>query len=1016
MLQSQEVSEAAIREKGKTIATATSDSLRSGSEAVGNTSVKGTPSSAARFEPQIRAPHNTITPSVENQTTRPVDTGSHSPNTSLGNEETLPYVHLPNHFATLSNTPQAFDLSKKTTLYNGNFSSASAPTLSSNGNTSKVTPSPVSLLCQVLDEILATSSNNFPDQFTLNQQCGLVAPKVSKTFHKPLPRTAIEIPLPGKIPSESEGFLHKQSSPPLKRKIPMNSNTLNEKPHQGYTKTLLDQHGAKHLSPITPDRRASETESKHKEFLANSSNLKTDRQKKTSPLINDETSHYKSHTETHLPNSQVQSNVTLPAASSSPVSSISQSAKSIPVTSSGSPSVLGSSGQSIGLLDGIDMLAQAAGLENTTTDPILSPERSSKNHTPLMGRTTPDESIKIHNQDLSQESLKNDAVGKVNTSDKITSEAYCSKSQSIPLPKIFISLPDEPQRHKLALKKHVSNNSSLNVDYTSVLSKHVDGHHNLVKAKEKQFDKNELLKPHTNVNDLPFQHEKRPTLRTQEDNSVLVTKGFSYCYPRLAAASPNKIQTVTYHAKPEEGHNLLSTPKFYNNRECQDHTPRQPENSTCVRTHVVSKPRYLPYPPIRPKVQQTPFIPVSSNIQYVPKMNDRQSPKPGMPRLTPPLNASAQSSQNSQCSLSPRWLQVEEKSTKSSNEELLYQPPRFSGSPNHETSSSKVRLTSPCSTNTNTSSSYNKESLLLQLLPSDRAPYVSHYSASKYFGGSSRVTQGFSNVQPMNAVNLPSMSSETSKRYVYLPPKRLVQNSMQNPRESPIFNSGQTESGGIALPGKPPLSVGESHREGSWQTPVCSSNSVSLHKNSALNPQIELSDSCQQYLTQLRKSPLPFTYGNSIYTTAKLIPQSESGAIDRNNNSKQTLKFPISYSSTKRQARQQDSYDTQQVNPQAPITQSKKESNYLPQHQRPNRVLYHHKKFTNPQQQQQEHLSEERPNSNHVNTSITQQMPQEIKTGLNTVLELSEKRHQPSAAVNGEPQKKKQIQPNEKRT
>ncbi|KAL9955138.1 hypothetical protein ACROYT_G036424 [Oculina patagonica] len=959
LLQPQPVPEAAIQEKAKdgafqafqkTIATANSDSLRSGSETLDNTSVKGTPSSAARFGHQIRAPHNTTTPSVEkkitnSQTTRSVGTGSQSPNVSLGNEETPSYVHLPNHFPTLSNTPQAFGSSKKTNLFNGNYSSASdtqhkVTTLSSNGNTSKVTPSPVSLLCQVLDEILATSSNDFPDQFTLNKQCGPEAPKVSKTFHEPLPRSAIEIPLPGTIPDGSEGFLHKQSSPPVKRKIPMNANTLSEKPHQGDTKTLLDQHGAKHLSPITPDQRASETESKHRVFLGNSSNLKTDGQKKTSPLINDEMSHFKCHTETHLPDSHLQSNVFLPAASSSPVSSISQLVKSIPVTSSGSPSVLGISGQSVSLLDGIDMLAQAAGLGNTTAEPILRPERSSKTHTPSLGRTTPDESIKIHNQDLSQESLKNDAVGKVNTSDKITPEAYCTKSQSIPLPEIFISLPDEPQKHKLALKQDVSTNGSLKVDYTSVLSKHVDGHHNWVKAKEKQFDKKELLKPHTNVKDLPFQQEERPTSRTQEDNSALVTKGFSNCDPRLAAASPNKIQTVTYHAKPEEGHNLPSTPRFYNNRDSQDHTLRQPETSTYVRTHVVSKPRYLPYPPIRPKVQQTPFIPVSSNIQYVPKMNDRQSPKAGMPRLIPPLNANAQSSRNSQCSLSPRWLQVEEKSAKRSNEELLYQLPRLSGSPNHETSPSKVRLTSSSSANTNTSPSYNKESLLLQLLPSDRATYIPHYSASKNCGGSSRATQGFSNVQTMNAVNLPSMSSETSKRYVYLPPKRLVQNSMQNPRESPICSSGQTESGGIDLPGKPPLSVGESHRERSSQTRACSSSSVSLHTNSALTPQIELSYSCQQYLTQLRKSPLPFTHENSIYTTAKLIPQSESRAIDRNNNSRQT-----SYSSTKRQARQQEGYDTKQVNPQAPSTQSKKESSYLSQHQRPSRVLYHHKKI-----------------------------------------------------------------------
>ena len=947
----------------------------------------------------MRAPHNTTTPSSDenkirnNQTTRSAGTGPHSPIVSLIKEETLSSVQPQNQFPVFSKTPQAFGLSKKTTLDNGIFSSVSAPqhkvtTSFSNGYTTKSTASPISLLCQVLDEILATSTQDLPDQFTLNQQSGLQVPK---NFREPLPCTTTGISLHGTIPNGSEEFLHKQSSPPLKRKITMNLlNTLNEKPLQGATKTLLDRHRAEHLSPIAPDREASEAESNQGEFLENSCNLENDGQKKTSPLINKGAAYYKCHTETHLPNFQVQSNVALPAASSCTVSSISQPAKSVPVTSSGCPSVLGSYGQSVGLLDGMDMLAQAAGLANTSTDAVLRPERSSKKHTPLLDEKTAVEGIKILNQDLRQHGLNNHAVEMANTPLKIAPEACCSKSQSSPSPGIAISLHDEPQKHSYAAKQHVSTNGSLQNDCTGVVSKHVHGHHNATNTKEKQFDKTQLLKPHINVNDLPFQHEGRPISHIQEENSGLVTKGFSNCDPRVAVISPNKFHTVTYHAKPQEGHNMPSTPRFYN-RECQDHTLRQPENSTGVRAQIVSKPRYLPYLPIRPKVQQTPLISVSSNIQYA-----RHSPKPGMPRSTPPLIADTRSSQNSQCLLSSRWPEIEEKSTKSSNEERIYQPPRFLLSP--ETSSSKVRLTSPCSANSNTSSSYNKESLLLQLLPSDRAPFIPHNSTSTY-----RVTQDLSSVQTMNAVDLRSKSPEASNRYVYLSPKRLVQNSTQNPRESWICNSGQTESEAIALHGKPPLSVGEGHRDSSWQTPVCSFNSVSFHTNSALNPQIELSHSCQRYLTQLRKSPLQFPHDNSIYSTAKLIPQSESVGIDRNNSSKQTLKFPISYSSIKRQApRQQESYDAQQVNPQVPTTQSKKENSFGPQHQKSNRVLYHHKKFTNPQQRQQEHLGEGQSNS-----SIAQQMPQEIKSGLGSKLEMLGKPRQPNMAVNGELQKQK---------
>lgn len=972
---------------------------------------KGTPSLAARFGSQKGAAQKTIKPSVENKTSyNPTTISAHTsslrPILPFGKEEELSSVHLPNHYAPLSKSPvqEAFVPSKKTASDSGPFSSDSSPqhkatTSSSSGYTSKLTPSPVTLLCQVLDDILATSKNDLPDQFTLTQQCGLVVPKVSKNLNESLPRSPKEIPFPRTILNASEGVLHKQSSPPLKRRIPMTLLGMsNEKYRQGDTKTLSAQHREEHLSSIKPDNNnnldleAFEAEIKQRKSLGNSRNLENDGHEQRSTWTNNGTSHYRPQTELHLTHSQEQFNVPLLTASSSPARSVSHPAKSIPVTTSGCPSVLGSSGESVSFLDGIDMLALAAGLKHTSTGPILCPEVSSKSHTPPLGRTTSVKSIKIHNQVLSQQDLNNHAIGKANT--PLKSPSDCSKSQSSPLQRIVISLPDEPHKHALALEQNVSTNGSLKGDGTSVVLKHIDvhrekhvnGHHNSINA--------ELTKPHINIKDVSFQCDKRPTSHSKEDASALEAEGLSNCDPRLAAVSPNRFQTVSYHAN--------SDPRLNNNRECQEHTLKQPENTTCVRAHVVSKPRFVPYPPIRPKVQQAPFIPVSSNIQYVTRMNERQLTKPVMPRLTPPLIFEGQSSPNSRYSPSPKWLQIQEKTTKISNEELPYQPPKFSP----ETSSTRVRLISPCSNNTNTSSSYNKETLLLQLLPSDRAPYIPRSNtAPTYTSDSSRVMRGFS--QTVNAVHVPNKSFETSRRYVYLPPKILVQNGMKSPKESSIYNNGQAKSEGIPLPSQPPpSSAGESHREGSRQTHVCSSNSKSLHANSAFKPQIELSQSCQRYLTQLRESPLPWSKENSTYSTTKLKPQSESGAIDRKNCSKQSLKLPTPISPLERLAqRNQEGHDAQQVNSQASTTQSKNENNNLPQHQGLNRVLYHHKKFTNPQQLQQEHLGKKQSSSYHVNASSNQRVTHKGKSRVNSGLKLSEKpsiRHPSSAATNGE--------------
>ena len=922
----------------RAIATDTNYSLRLDSEAVDTTQQKDKAPPVVESEPKIRPPHNTIIPSVEHsitndQTTKPGNTGSNCLIASIGQDTTLSSIYRPNQTQTLSKTPvqTRFMPPTKTTLHNPVLSPVGTlhhkgSNVPSNVTTSSSAPNPVSLLCQVLDEILASSAKGVPDQYTLNPLCRLEGPPLPKNVHKPLTHTATGIMTSRTTPTGNEEVLRQHPSD-KNRKISMTlSTTQTENTCQGDNKTLFAKHRASgYPSPIPLDQEASKVESKHRELLGSTCIVENEIKNEKSVLANNGTCYYKSHADTQLTVYRLQSNI---AAGTSPVSSNSQLTKSIPEN----PSVLGSSGQSVGVLDGINMLAQAAGLGNKTTDP-----QSSKNQAPPLGRT-PGESNKIHIGDLNQQGLNKHVL-----------EGHCVNSKSQPSQRSFISQPEEPQRHKCVVRQHVSSKGPLKGHCTNVITRHVDEHQTSLKVKDQNVGKADWLNPPEHVNNRFLQHEERST-NPQKDNIVPVNELFCNGNQELVSVSQNKYRTMSYHANSEEGNNSLSPTRIYNNRVCQEHAPRQTQNTTPARNHVISKPRYFPYPPIRPEEQQTPFVALRSKIQYVPKANERQSPKPdGFPRLTPPLNGAES-----------RWPHVEDKPANNGNKELFEQLSKLSCPPG--ASSSEVRLTASWSSSANTSSKYNKESLLLQLLHSDRVPYIPHYFPT-------------SDLRAVNAANLPSKSSETCKRYINLQPKRHVQSRIQNPEESSPCNSDKTKSEGITLPCKPELTVGKG-----------SSNSASFHPTSTPNPRIELSQSCQRYITQLRSSPHQ-SHEDSINATAKLLPYTESKSLDLNNSSQQGLKFPSPYSWMKRQATcQQESYDAHEMHLQKSLSEHKKDNNNLPQYQRP---LYHHKKVAN--KSLQEHLSEE-----WLKCCSGTLMP---------VSELSVKRHLPCTTVSGEPRK-----------
>ena len=941
MLQPQPHSKTAIESKTKDGSThSVQRSITIDSEAGDNTPQKDKADPAVGSEPKTRPPHSSIIPSVQrsitnDQTTKSVSTGSIA---SIGQGATLSSIYHPNHAQTLSIGPvqTGFGSSTKATLHNSVLSPAGEyNNILSNGKTSNPAPNPVSLLCQVLDEILASSAKEVPNQYTLNNPLCRLEATLPKTVHKPLTHTATGIMTSRTIPSRNEEVLCKQHSSDQNRKISMRlSSTQTEKTCQGDNKTLLAKHrAAGHPSPISLDQEASKVERKHRELLGSICIVENEKKKETSLLTNNGTCYYKTHADIQVTDCQPQSNI---AAVANTVSSNSQLTKSIPEN----PSVLGSSGQSAGALDGINMLAQVAELGSKTTDPILCPEKCSK--TPPLGRTLAENS-KIHTLDLSQQVLNNRVL-----------EGYYESSRSQTPQKSFISQPEELQRHKCVVGQHVSGKGPLKGQYTNVITTHVDGHQKSLKVKDQKLDKTELLNPLEHVSSRSLQHEERAT-HSLQDNSVSVNERLCNGVQEPASVSQTKFKTMHYQANPMEDDNSLSPPRFYNDRKDQEHTLRQAQNTTLARNHVISKPRYLPYPPVRPKEQQTPFVPIRSKIQYVTKVTEGKSPKPdGVPRLTSPHNGDA-----------AKWPHVEVKTAKSGNKEFSDHLLKFSCPP--EISSSEVGLNAPCSSSTNTSSRYNKESLLLQLLHSDRVPYIPDYFPT-------------SNLQTVNAANLPSKSAETCNGYVYLQPKRCVQNSKQNLEESSLCNSDKAKIEGMAVPSKPVLTV----RERSF-------NSASFHPTSNPNPRIELSHSCQRYITQLRMSPHQLSHDNFIYATAKLPQYAERESFDVKNTSQQGLKFPSPCSSMKRkETYQQVGYDAHEMYVQTSLSEHDNENN-LPQYQRPNLVLYHHKKITS--KRQQEHLSEE-----WLKSCSGTPIP---------VLEQSVKRHLPCTAVSGDPLKQK---------
>ena len=883
---------------------------------------RGTSPTCVVSGPHRRASHHAISPLIpdsviNNHTTSSVGTALHGPMTSFCEEKALPLVHLPIHLTTFS-TNRVKNSVGRTALDNETFCSVTTPsckvvTVSSSGYASKsVAANTVPLLSHGLNEIVPNTEMR--DQ--LNKISGHKVPKGSVNFDEPLLCSDTGIHSVTTNMSAQNGS--KRVSSLLEQKILTDVlNICNESTPQENVKRLLDQHSAEYLSPLKPVKDELKAESKKWEVSSFEFPFVLDRS-------------------------------------------------------------ISNSGQSVGLVDRVTMPAQATGLGNTTSSQNFCPMKSTSICTPSPRRIASSNDIDVQRPDISQKSVKDDTVTKDNkalykTPDKL--EVSGSKFQPDVLPRSAVSVT-KPHSYKPAHRQNVFNTKPEKGDCTTMILSPINKHQDASVVENKTSDTAMLLPPYKNVIIAAPPRNEGLLPLSEKNASGQVTESFSNHNLALSTGIyPNKVQAMLSSTKQDNVHNLLSSVRFYNDRECEEHTRRPSQSSTSIPYHVPAKPRYLPYPAIRTKpVQQVPLM--GSNVRFVPKVTERQTQKPHC--NTQSLNGKIQFA-SKQCSLLPKGQQIE--TTKSNSKKLLSEPARLSCSP--ETSSSKVKFTNNCAVKTKTSPSYNKERLLLELLQSNRTPFIPQHVSRTCSNGSSSVKQDLSSAQSTNAVTLSSQNSETSKRYVHLQPGNPAQDSMSKPKIPSVFDSAKAQTESADLPGKP-SSAGKSDKESSWQTKC------------TIRPQIELSTSCQQYFNQLKKSPEVPTlrHQNSIYSIAKLTPHSERGTINLNE-SFYGFQFPFPSSSMKRQTTRQqvESGIDQPINRKTLTTQNKKENDSHKQHQKPLRLLYHHKKFINPQQQQEEQLGEKKSGSHIINTSVTKQHPQEVKAEQNAESELIDRRH-----------------------
>ena len=573
--------------------------------------------------------------------------------------------------------------------------------------------------------------------------------------------------------------------------------------------------------------------------------------------------------------------------------------------------------QTVGFLDGISMLAKAAGLGKKTSNQVVFPVHSTTKQIYSSDRIAPKERAKENKSDLKQQSDNNTIFIKNSASlqtTPITSRTFTWQSHSnLSTADSLISVSEKTSTHR----ENYSLAGFANGTSTNKIAPPFAVHTNALTV-----DDGEAEKKFLEISEFKGKEQSIFTSQTMSCNNASGHQNVSH-HSRFGTVSRNRHQAMPqYHTSPRE-ERFLTLARSYKDQEGTERKTRQ----TSVPNIVITKPRYDPYPFTRPKGKEAHLHSVWSNTHSVPKMHARRCPAPHR-KLTQevPRNSDAQFSQHL-CSQFPERMHIEGMRNKN---ECIKQPCLSLFEPE----AAHARLNS---------TSLN----LLQPLPSEQRPPHTYrfFTTTNY-----EVNQDLSTSQTTKRATSPSKNPETSKRGFLLHSQTHNQDAKTTTKESGTHNSTVSSS--------KPSSTAESNHD--CQTPKQFLNSPSSQTDCRRKPQFEISQYCQLYLDQIRKSKeaqidTTGTFSDSEHRSHQnSTPHSERETTDGNRGLQNNVQVTFQSCSVQRQRERCN--DQPKLRPRV---QKQKGKHYLLQHPNPRRVIFQHRKFTSSPQRQQKYLPDE---------------------------------------------------------
>ena len=542
-----------------------------------------------------------------------------------------------------------------------------------------------------------------------------------------------------------------------------------------------------------------------------------------------------------------------------------------------------------------------AGLGNANSSPKLGLVKSTSVFTPTPQRIIPNGSIEVNRPDPSPYFVNDDKVNKDKKAMHQTPYMLEKLSLNLQLPSKSVAAVSKHYCYSLNHGQEFFN-GTVRTDGTKTVSSPLTEKPKS-SAHEEERSNTGIILPNFKKRISTYSPSDQHTFPHLERSAISqVTESFSNKnLAEFTSGSTRKVREAPSSAKPGNFHNLLSSAKFYNGRECNQHT-RPSEGSTASGYHVPVKPKFSPYATKSTKPEkQVPLM--GSNGRFAPPVTELQAPDPHVVAHIPQfLNAEAKFARNQYFMLPMRHqIETAKRSSRESDTELA----RISCLP--ENSSGRDTFTANCLCCTKTHPSYDKERLLLQLLESNRASFIPQRTPRTFNNFPATDKQNLLSTRSGNPVTQSSHNSEILNRYVNLQPQNHAKNRLKKPARPSLFDISNGKTDSVLLPGNPPSDV-EGCKARSWGT-TCS-----------FTPQLELSSSCQRYLDQLKNSTgLPtLCQQNTFHLDSTPTPHLEREAINMNESLRAFPFSPPGSLITQKNSQQNETCSEQQVNLKSP--------------------------------------------------------------------------------------------------